>query len=163
MAEDDLDHYRSAVVSGERLGRKVALDLEAGELLKRIQRAFADWPANAGLTWVQGEMLDNHEPDEILREGAYIGDYDRWQDVPPELLAAFPSAATFIDDAGANFYWPALMAWELLYGPTYEWASPADWLEDWSERLLPQTEEQSQVFAAYKQYINSHPVWQRRQ
>lgn len=162
MADDDLDHYRAAIVSGERLGAKVALDPEAVELLERIKRAFADWPPNSGLTWVQGEMLDNHEPDEILREGAHIGAYDRWQDVPPELLAAFPSAAGFVDDAGANFYWPALMVWELLYGPTYKWRSPEEYLEGWSERLRPQTEEQSQVFAAYKKYINSHPAWQRR-
>ena len=101
-------------------------------------------------------MLDDHEPDEILREGARIGSYERWQDVPPGLLAAFPSAAGFIDDAGANFYWPALMVWELLYGPTYEagLATPADRLPEWSERLRPQTQEQLRVFEAYKQYIS---------
>ena len=156
MAVDALHHYRDAIARGARLGPKVELDPRGAELLRRIERAFANWPPNAGLTWVQAEMLDNHEPDEILREGAQIGDYDRWQDVPPELLAAFPSAAGFIDDAGANFYWPALMVWELLYGPTYEagFATPAEMLPEWSERLRPQTEEQSQVFAAYKQYIS---------
>jgi hypothetical protein len=159
MADDDLDHYRTAIVSGERLGRKVELDPRGVELMRRIERAFANWPSNAGLTWVQGEMLDNHEPDDILREGAHIGAYNRWQDVPPELLAAFPSAAGFIDDAGANFYWPALMVWELLYGPTYESATPADRLEDWSDRLRPKTEEQSQAFAEYKQYISDR--WRR--
>jgi len=155
MADDVLHHYRAAIVSGTNLGPRVELDPRGAELLRRIERAFANWPPNAGLTWVQGEMLDNYEPDEILREGAHIGAYERWQDVPPELLAAFPSVAGFIDDAGANFYWPALMVWELLYGPTYEagLATPAERLEDWSERLRPQTEEQSQVFTEYKQYI----------
>lgn len=162
MAEDDLHHYRTAIVSGERLSAKVALDPDAAELLERIKRAFADWPPNAGMTWVQGEMRDNHEPEEILREGAHIGAYERWQDVPPELIAAFPSAVSFLDDAGLNFYWPALMTWELLYGPTYEWASPAEKLPEWSERLRPQTDEQSQVFEAYKDYINSQPYWERR-
>jgi len=101
-------------------------------------------------------MCDNHETDEILRDGASIGAYERWQDVPPEMLAAFPSAAGFIDDAGVNFYWPALMVWELLYGPTYRagLATPAERLPAWSERLRPQTEEQSQVFAVYKEYIS---------
>ena len=156
MADDALHHYRDSIARCARLGPKVALDPRGAELLRCIERAFADWPPNAGLTWVQADMLDNHEPDEILREGARIGDYHRWQDVPPELLAAFPSAAGFIDDAGANFYWPALMVWELLYGPTYEagLATPADRLPERSERLRPQTEEQSQVFTAYKQYIS---------
>lgn len=153
MAEDELDHYHRAIVSGERLGPKVALGPAGAELLKRIERAFASWPPNAGLTWVQGEMRDNHEPDEILREGAHIGVYDRWQDVPAELLAAFPSAVWFLDDAGLNYYWPALMVWEIQYGETYEWASPAEKLLTWSDRLHPQTEEQSQVFSAYEQYI----------
>jgi uncharacterized protein DUF6714 len=153
---DALNHYRDAVVSSARLGPKVALDPRGAELVVRIERAFANWPPNDGLTWVQAEMLDNHEPEDVLREGAHIGAYDRWQDVPPELLAAFPSAAGFIDDAGANFYWPALMTWELLYGPTYEtgFATPAERVEEWSERLRPQTEEQSQVFIEYKQYIS---------
>src|SRR6476660_674163 len=108
MAEDVLLHYRAAIVSGARLGPKVELDPRGAELLGRIERAFANWPPNAGLTWVQAEMLDNREPDEIPREGSHIGSYERWQDVPPELLAAFPSAAGFLDDAGLNFYWPAL-------------------------------------------------------
>ncbi len=157
MPDDALYHYCAAIVGCERLGPKVALDPKGAELLERIERAFANWPPNAGLTWVQGEMLDNYEPDEILREGAHIGAYDRWQDVPPQLLAAFPSAASFIDDPGANFYWPALMVWELLYGWDYGWASPADWLEGWSERLRPMTEEQSHVFTEFKQYIRDRP------
>ncbi len=155
MAEDDLHHYRTANVGHQRLGAKVALDPKGAELLKRIKQAFANWPPNAGLTWVQGEMLDNHETDEILREGAHIGVYERWQDVPLELLAGFPSAVWFLDDAGLNFYWPALMAWELQYGPSCEWASPAEKLLEWSERLRPETEEQSRVFTAYKEYVNS--------
>jgi hypothetical protein len=156
MADDALHPYRDAISRCTRLGPKVALDARGAELLGRIERAFANWPPNAGLTWVQAEMLDNHEAAEILRAGARIGDCDRWQDVPPELLAAFPSAAWFLDDAGLNFYWPALMVWELLDGPTYEagFATPADWLPEWSERLRPQTEEQWQVFTAYKQYIS---------
>jgi len=156
MAGDALQHYRDAIARCTRLGPKVALDARGAELRARIERAFANWPPNAGLTWVQAEMLDDHEPDEILREGARIGSYERWQDVPPGLLAAFPSAAGFIDDAGANFYWPALMVWELLYGPTYEagLATPADRLPEWSERLRPQTQEQLRVFEAYKQYIS---------
>ena len=104
MADDDLHEYRTVIASRERLGPRVALDPEGAALLARIEHAFADWPPNAGLTWVQGEMLDNYEPDEILREGAHIGAYARWQDVPPELLAAFPSAVWFLDDAGLNFY-----------------------------------------------------------
>ncbi len=156
MAEDALHHYRDAISCCEWLGPKVALDARGAEILGCIERAFANWPQNAGLTWVQGEMLDNHEPDDILREGARIGDYHRWQDVPPELLAAFPTAPWFLDDAGLNFYWPALMAWELLYGPTYEagLATPAEMLPEWWKRLRPQTQEQSQVFTAYKQYIS---------
>ena len=54
------------------------------------------------------------------------------------------------------------MAWELQYGPTYEWASLAEKLPEWSERLRPVTDEQSQGFAAYKQYLNTHPDSQRR-
>ena len=155
MADDPLHHYRNAMARCERLGPKVALDPRGVELLQRIERAFAIWPPNGGLTWVQGEMLDNYEPEEIVREGARIGAYERWQDVPPALLAAYPSAARYLDDAGLNFYWPALMAWELQYGPTYGWATPGEMLPEWSERLRPQTEEQSQVFTAYKQYISS--------
>src|SRR4051812_9281001 len=55
---------------------KVALDPRGVELLRRIERAFSDWPPSDGLTWVQAEMLDNREPDEILREGAHIGVYE---------------------------------------------------------------------------------------
>src|SRR5690242_1250818 len=78
MADDDLHDYRDAISHCTRLGPKVALDARGAELLGRIERAFANWPPNAGLTWVQAEMLDNHEPDEILREGARIGSYERW-------------------------------------------------------------------------------------
>ena len=156
MADDALHHYHDAIARSTLLGPKVALDPRGVELLRCIERAFTNWPPNPGLTWVQAEMLDNQEPEEILRGGAHIGDYDRWQDVPPQVLAAFPSAAGFIDDAGADFYWPALMAWDLLYGPTYQagLATPADRLPEWSEGLRPQTQEQSQVFEAYKQYIS---------
>lgn len=156
MASGDLQHYLDAISHRARLGPGVGLDARGANLLRRIERAFADCPSNAGLTWVQAEMLDNREPDEMLREGARIGSYERWQDVPPELLAAFPSAAGFIDDAGANFYWPALMAWELLYGPNYEagFASPAERLPEWAQRLRPKTEEQSRVFAEYLAYVS---------
>lgn len=157
MKDDALHFYRDVITRGAgRLGSKVVLDPRGAELLRRIEEAFAQWPPNSGLTWVQAEMLDNHETEDVLREGARIGAYERWQDVPPVLLAAFPSAVGFIDDAGANFYWPALMVWELLYGPMYDagYATPAERLEQWSERLHPQTEEQSQAFAAYKQYIS---------
>ena len=153
MDDDALHHYRDAMAQRDRLGPKVVLDQCGTGLLQRVEQAFAEWPPNAGLTWVQGEMLDNHEPDDVLQKGARIGAYERWQEVPPELLAAFPSAVWFLDDAGLNFYWPALMAWELQYGPTYGWGSPADWLMEWSDRLHPRTEEQSRVFAEYQQYI----------
>src|SRR5262245_481664 len=115
MSNYPLHHYRDAIAHCARLGPKVPLDARGAELLASIERAYDKWPPNAGVTWVQGEMRDNYETDEILREGARIGVYERWQDVPPELLAAFPSAAWFLDDAGLNFYWPALMTWELLY------------------------------------------------
>ena len=154
ISDDDLEHYRTAAVSGERLGPKVTLDPEGEELLARIKHSFAHWQPNAGLTWVQGEMLDNRETAELLRAGADIGVYESWQEVPPELLAAFPSAAWFLDDAALNFYWPALMVWELQYGPTFDWATPAEKLSEWSERLHRQTDEQSQVFTAYMQYIS---------
>lgn len=154
MANDALQNYRDQIERHGGLPPKAALDARGAELLGRIERAFADWPPNAGLTWVQGEMLDNYEPKEIVREGAHIAAYERWQDVPPELFATFQCAVWFLDDGGLNFYWPALMVWELQYGLTYEWTSPAEQLPEWSGRLRPRTEEQSQVFADYKKYIS---------
>ena len=153
MDDEILSHYRDAVANCNRLGARATLGPRGTELRDQIERAFADWPPNSGLTWVQAEMLDNREADEILREGALIESYARWQDVPPELLAAFPSASSFLDDAGFNFYWPALMVWELLYGRTYELGSPADRLEHWPSRLRPLKEQQAEVFSAYMQYI----------
>lgn len=153
MEEETLQHYRAALTSSANLGVETSLDARGRALLERIEQAFADWPANAGDTWVQGEMLDNREPDDVVKAGAQIGNYTRWQDVPPTLIAELPSAVGYLDDAGLNFYWPALMVWELRYGPTYEPGSPAERLDAWSSRLRPQTPEQARVFEEYRQYI----------
>ena len=98
-------------------------------------------------------MLDNHEDCAVLREGATIGTYDRWQDVPATLFGEFPSAGSFIDDAGLNFYCPALMRWELFYGEPYDRASPAKELVRRFNVLRWTRPSQQATFERYRQYL----------
>lgn len=113
--DDELRHYRDALVTTD-CPLVETLDASGAVLLETIEAAFADIGCCAGRTWIQGEMIDNNEDGRLIERGGAIDRYERWQDVPPMLLANFPSAGWFLADRDLAFYTPALMCWDIRFG-----------------------------------------------
>jgi hypothetical protein len=92
-------------------------------MIASIEREFCLDGKNRGMTWIQGEMLDNHEPDDVFQQGATIGRYERWQEIPDGLFATYPSAVHFIDELGLRFHLPAILRWVLRWGHHWPYGS----------------------------------------
>ena len=157
MDDDDRQHYCQALTTcGYAL---IAESSPAGQtLIASIEAAFDGLSLGQGMTWIQGEMRDNHESPEMIAEGGTLDRYGRWQDVPATLLGGFPSAGGYLDDEGLAFYMPALMRWEIRYGKYYPMGSPADVLDS-KRRDDPHffdrfSDLQRELFEQYRTYRN---------
>ena len=124
-------------------------------MISEIEAAFADVRFEAGTTWLQGEAIDNHEEPDIVAALGGVDRFDRWQDVPDGLIAAFPSAAGFLDARGRRFYLPAAMRFELRYRDRPEvcidalFADPARPLDDPVWPLPEMTPVQGRVYKRF--------------
>lgn len=94
---------------------EVTHDREAtrAALIGRIESAFANVALGGGRSMHQADAIDDYEPDDEVAKVRALDTEQRWQDIPDDKVAGFPSVLHFFDPEGFRFHYPRFMVFTL--------------------------------------------------
>jgi hypothetical protein len=91
------------------------VEMNRSNLIKDIETAFNDVVLENGVGIFEAEAIDDYADDnEVRRQRAKDREaWDRWQDIPDEIISKYYSVLCFVDPQGMKFLLPAYMCFAL--------------------------------------------------
>jgi len=91
------------------------VEMNRSSLIKDIEKAFNDVVLENGVGIFEAEAIDDYADDnEVKKQRAKDREtWDRWQDIPDEIISKYYSVLCFVDPQGMKFLLPAYMRFAL--------------------------------------------------